>query len=176
MTVEHLIVGATGFSSQEELRRSFYYNKGDLFFYPFQGTRNRWSRLSNRKLGHKNKDGYIVCMWKNKTMYLHRMIFMYHRGYLPEQIDHIDGNKSNNKIDNLRAADNSLNMHNTTKRTDNTSGVKGVWFSNRYNKWIAEFQFRNKKIHVGTFIDKKEAEIMIQQARQAVVGEFTNHG
>ena len=176
MTTEQLIVGATGFPSQEELRRSFYYNNGDLFFYPFQGTRNRWSRLSNRKIGHKNKDGYFVCQWKHKIMYLHRMIFMYHHGYLPEQIDHIDGNKSNNKIDNLRAADNSLNMHNTTKRVDNTSGVKGVWFSKRDNKWVAEFQFRGKKIHVGAFIDIEEAEIMIQQKRQSVVKEFTNHG
>lgn len=176
MSIEHYIVGATGFPSQEELQRYFYYNKGNLFFYPFQGTRKRWSRLSNRKLGHKNKDGYIVCTWKHKRMYLHRMIFMYHYGYLPEQIDHIDNNKSNNKIENLRAADNSLNMHNTTKRTDNTSGVKGVWFSKRHNKWIAGFQFRNKKIHVGTFIDKEEAERTIQQTRQAIVKEFTNHG
>lgn len=69
-----------------------------------------------------------------------------------------------------------LNMHNTTKRVDNTSGVKGVWFSKRDNKWVAEFQFRGKKIHVGTFIDIGEAERMIQQKRQSVVKEFTNHG
>jgi hypothetical protein len=173
--IEMIIVGTIGVT-QEELKESFYYVDGDLFFKPFTGSRNRVSRLSNRRLGYRNKDGYFIAQWRHHKMYLHRMIFLYHHGYLPEQVDHIDGNKGNNKIENLRAANNALNMHNTVKRKDNTSGIKGVWYCKRSQRWIAEFVFNKKKTHVGSFLSKEEAAQAIKITREQIVKEFANHG
>ena len=173
--VEMLIVGSTGMT-QEELKNTFYYEDGSLFFKPFIGTRNRISRLSNRKAGHKNKEGYYQMRLNHQRMYLHRMIFLYHHGYLPEQVDHIDGNRGNNRIENLRAADYVLNSCNSKKRTDNTSGVKGVWFCEREKRYIAQFQYQKKKYHVGSFISIEEAAQAIKQKREQIVKEFANHG
>lgn len=173
--VEMIIVGTIGMT-QEELKNTFYYEDGNLFFKPFIGTRNRVSRLSNRKAGHKNKEGYYQMRLQHQRMYLHRMIFLYHYGYLPEQVDHIDGNRGNNRIENLRAADYVLNSCNSKKRNDNTSGVKGVWYCNRRNRWLAQFQYNKKKTHVGSFLSKEEAAQAIKTVREQIVKEFANHG
>ena len=173
--IEMMIVGSTGIT-QEELKNTFYYEDGNLFFKPFVGTRNRISKLSNRKAGHRNKNGYYQMSLHKQRLYLHRMIFLYHHGYLPEQVDHIDGDRGNNRIENLRAANHSLNMCNTLKRVDNTSGVKGVWYCNTYKRWAAQIQYNKKKKHVGYFLSKEEAAEAIKKEREQLVKEFANHG
>jgi len=66
------------------------------------------------------------------------LIFLYHHGYLPKFVDHIDGNKKNNRIENLREATKSQNAMNQKVSTRNTSGIKGVMWHKRDKKWFVQ--------------------------------------
>lgn len=71
-------------------------------------------------VGSLNHDGYIR-IWCNKRLsFKHRFLFWYYHGYLPEEIDHIDRNKQNNSIQNLRAVDRKANCLNKTARKSYT--------------------------------------------------------
>jgi hypothetical protein len=103
---------------------------------------------------------------------------LYHNGYLPKfplTVDHIK-NKNDNRIENLREADQNQQQHNKGLTKSNTSGVKGVSWNKRNEKWEAHLKFEGKKIHVGYFIDIKEAEIAVKKLREQLHGEFANHG
>ena len=71
-------------------------------------------------------------------------------------VDHVDRDKLNNHISNLRWATNIENSQNASIRSDNTSGVKGVWVK-RDSKWIAEIRINGVKKHLGTFSNKDDA-------------------
>jgi hypothetical protein len=89
-------------------------------------------------------------------------------------VDHIK-NKNDNRIENLREADQNQQQHNKGLTKSNTSGVKGVSWNKRNEKWEAQLKFEGKKLHVGYFIDIKEAETAIKKLREQLHGEFANH-
>jgi 23S rRNA G2069 N7-methylase RlmK/C1962 C5-methylase RlmI len=99
-----------------------------------------------------------------------------HNGAIDGFIDHIDGNKTNNKIENLRLANNSQNLLNGKKPKNNKSGVKGVCFDKANNKWLAYGRLDGKTKFLGRFIDKSEAEKIVRQFRIDNHGQFMNHG
>ena len=75
-----------------------------------------------------------------------------------DQIDHIDNNKLNNNISNLRWVNNSLNQRNVEKyKRKCSSTYKGVSFSKRANKFITEIMINRKKVYLGSFDTEKEA-------------------
>jgi hypothetical protein len=88
---------------------------------------------------------------------LHHAIFLFHHGYIPTRIDHVDGNTSNNKIENLRAATQSQNMGNSKMKSTNTSGYKGVSFRKDTNKWNASIMVNGKHISLGSYENKEDA-------------------
>jgi hypothetical protein len=89
-------------------------------------------------------------------------------------VDHIDGNKLNNNVSNLRYATHSENSQNCKIRTDNTSGSKGVSFNKASNKWTAQIKIDGISIHLGLFENKEDAiQARIIKANQ-VFGIYTN--
>jgi hypothetical protein len=113
---------------------------------------------------------------KSKTTPLHRLISL---AFIdnPENkpcIDHIDNNRTNNNISNLRWATLGENSHNSNIRKSNTSGVKGVGFNKASNKWRARITVDGIKIHLGSYDTKEEAqEARIRKANEAF-GNFAN--
>ena len=104
------------------------------------------------------KRGYTQIMISGKNYQAHRLAWLYVYGYFPEyQIDHIDRNKSNNRINNLRHATHQCNMRNIGLRKDNTSGIKGVSWAKDRDKWHAHIRVNNKTHHLGYFTDFTEA-------------------
>ena len=102
--------------------------------------------------------GYTSIMISGKNYRAHRLAWLYVYGYLPEhEIDHIDRDKSNNKIDNLRHVSCSCNKRNVGLRQDNTSGIKGVYWDKQSDKWRAQITANNKQHHLGLFTDFTEA-------------------
>jgi hypothetical protein len=87
-------------------------------------------------------------------------------GECPEQIDHINGDKKDNRWINLRESNPSHNAKNAKKRLDNQSGVTGVHFHKKSNKWTAQIQIHNKGIHIGLFCTKDDAIAARKQAEQ----------
>ena len=99
-----------------------------------------------------------ICL--NNTSYLaHRMAWLYFYKEMPSShIDHINGIKGDNRIANLRLADDSLNMQNVVKATSaSKSGIRGVSFDSRRNKWLCQLTLRGKRINIGRFKTKEEA-------------------
>lgn len=117
---------------------------------------NSYSRVGTIA-GYQMDKRYWVISIDNKMYRAHRLIFLWHHGYIPQFIDHIDQNKINNKIENLRAATKSQNMQNCGKQKNNTSGYKGVHQNKADGKFEASIHINGKKIHLGRFTTALEA-------------------
>ena len=98
-----------------------------------------------------------------------------HYGTLPKYIDHIDGNRLNNRIENLRACTATENLCNSKTRSDNISGTKGVgWFKPK-QKRRARLNFNKKDYHIGYFEHKDDAINAIIEARPKIHRDFARH-
>ena len=114
--------------------------------------------------------GYLRSSVGGKSYRVHRLVFLYHHGYMPIQVDHIDGNRMNNKIENLRAATSSQNNQN--RKAISSSGIKGVVWHKQSNKWVASICVNRNSVHLGSFISIEEAALVANKARQSAHGEF----
>jgi hypothetical protein len=90
--------------------------------------------------------------------------------------DHLDRDGLNNRRSNLRPATASQNGANQGKRSDNTSGVKGVYWHAGAGKWRARIKVDGKYHSLGYFIDLKDAKAVVETAREKAFGEFACHG
>jgi hypothetical protein len=114
----------------------------------------------------------------DKKMYrLHRMIFLYHNGYLTDglQIDHVDGNRNNNLIDNLREVTNQQNQFNAKTSSRNKSGVKGVSWNKAKQKWEVRVMVDGKNKFIGYYDILEEAEAAAIAARNFYHGTHARH-
>lgn len=100
---------------------------------------------------------------------MHRIIACPPEGLV---VDHIDGDGLNNLRSNLRIATPAQNNHNQRKRVDNTSGVKGVHWHKRANKWKAQISFDGRVRHIGLFHDIELAAAAYAQESARLHGEF----
>lgn len=128
-----------------------------------------------KKVGSANPDGYVYFGYKRKYLSAHRVVFLLNNGYLPEVVDHIDGNPNNNKSSNLRAATKSTNAFNRHARVDNKLGIKNVCWSKLRKKWVVNININKKKTQVGYFDDLELAELVAIEARNKYHGEFARH-
>ena len=117
--------------------------------------------------------GYIHVKIKSKLYKAHRLIFLYHNGYFPEFVDHIDGDKSNNRIENLRSATKSENCFNQKIRSTNTSGCKGVKWNSKLNKWQVEVNKNYKSHYFGLYEDLELASLVAREATELIHGRFS---
>ncbi len=124
--------------------------------------------------GGLKADGYVRVRINGKMHLAHRLIFLWHKGYMPDQIDHIDRNRSNNKIENLREANAKQNQWNTSLRKDNKSGLKGVSWYKPSSKWMAQIRINGHPKSLGLFDSKDEAYLAYCQAAKQHYGEFAN--
>lgn len=123
-------------------------------------------------VGSSRMDGYKMTSADRKKYLVHRLIFLWHKGYMPEYIDHIDGNPRNNKIENLRECTLSQNQQNRRIGRDNKTGVKGVSWHKKNQKWRASIRLNKEQIHLGLFEDFDQAVKVIEQARMNMHPEF----
>ena len=156
--------------SQDLVKEFFDYRDGQLY----------WKVTSSRikkgmKTGTINSTGYRCTTVNQKTYLTHRLIFLYHHGYLPEMVDHIDGNPLNNNIENLREANKYQNQQNAKRRSDNKTGIKGVTVCKHANKYMARVRINGVRQYLGLFNTLAEAEKVITQTRLQLHKEFTKH-
>lgn len=113
--------------------------------------------------------GYILGTINKKSYRLHRIVWLWHHGYFPEnQIDHINRIRTDNRIENLREVTPACNMRNKGNMRTNTSGVKGVSLVKKSNVWIAQISIYGKNITVGSSPDFAEAVCHRLAAEQAI--------
>jgi hypothetical protein len=156
---------------KEYLHTLFEYKDGNLYWKINKTTRN----LIGKKVGTPTSGGYLNVMVDGINYRIHRLIYMMHYGEFPDVVDHIDGNRTNNKIENLRQATVSQNNFNTKMRIDNSSGYKNISWSKDRNKWVVRIQ-ANKKLHQWYVEDLELAELVAIEARDKYHKQFSNHG
>jgi HNH endonuclease/AP2 domain len=129
-------------------------------------------------VGRLRPNGYMTLKIFRKEYLQHRIIYYIVTGKDPGrmQIDHINGIKNDNRIDNLRLATSSNNSHNTKTTSRNTSGIKGVSFVKAKGLWLAQFRANYKTIQIGFFANKEDAGEAVKEAREQFHGKFTHHG
>ena len=138
--------------TQQDFIDRFEYKDGDLFYKKTEGCMKQGA-----KAGTIDKGGYLKALINRKPYRLHRIIFMMHHGYLPQYLDHIDGNPANNRIENLRPATASENNLNRGKHKRNTSGFKGVTWVATEGRYSARIAIGKKRLFLGYFDNPKEA-------------------
>jgi len=145
--------------TQEETLKMFKYIDGELYV----------------KTGYICSCGYNRVRVKGKQFMSHRVIFLMHHGYLPKLIDHIDGNRLNNNITNLRPANKTQNSQNSKKRIDNISGFKNINWDKENKKWQVRLTINKKPISFGYYDDLELADLVAQEARNKFYGDFARH-
>lgn len=121
----------------------------------------------------KNNCGYFQLYLEGKTFSVHRLVWKLYYGEDPSgDIDHINGDRSDNRIDNLRIATRTQNNQNSKIRKDNSSGVKGVHFFTRTQKWQAYIDLNRKRISLGYFHDLESAKKARLEAEDKYHGSY----
>lgn len=152
--------------TQEEVKRLFDYREdGNLIRKVSIGNQIRIGGVA----GYIGGIGYRVIGINYIQYYSHRLVFLYHHGYIPEnEIDHIDRDILNNRIENLREVSRQCNVRNSGNRSTNTSGVKGVCWDKQCNKWVAQIVIDGKNKKIGTHIEFNEAVLHRLAAEQCL--------
>ena len=119
--------------------------------------------------------GYMRINLNYERYRAHRLAFIWMGEALPEQVDHIDHDRINNKWTNLRPASYATNGKNQKMPLHNTSGFVGVHWSSAASKWAAEIIVDGKKTHLGVFTKKADA-IASRKAANVCFGFHPNHG
>ena len=120
--------------------------------------------------------GYLRVTIDNKSYKLHRIIWLWMTGKFPEdQTDHKNHIRSDNHWKNLREATRLQNGKNQRLRSDNTSGVCGVSWENRYEKWWARITVNGKVRHL-LYTDDYDAAVTAREAAEVEYGFHQNHG
>lgn len=140
--------------TSEKLRELLSYN-------PETGKFTRIVRRTRGKdSGWADKYGYLYLMVDGKTYSYHRLVWLHVNGAWPEhEIDHINGDKSDNRIANLRDISRSKNLQNEVRvRKNNASGFMGVQYRKDRNTWISTIRVDGKSKRLGSFATPEEAE------------------
>jgi len=153
--------------TKEFVTSLFEYKDGNLFRKISQGS----SKKGNLA-GNTFNRGYRQVSIEKKSYLVHRVIFLMHYGYMPEFVDHIDKDKTNDKIENLRASTKSQNSMNCYLRKDSTSGVRGVTWDKSRNAWLAQIQINNTHKFIGRFKLLNEAKEAYESNAKKYFGDF----
>lgn len=157
--------------TQEYVRERFDYN-GSHLVWKKREIRNNYNYSWNTKFAGKRagtldkKEGYYRILLDKKIYAEHQLIWLWIKGTWPkEEIDHINRNRSDNRIENLREATKYENQQNRTLQHNSTSGYTGVCWHVRLEKWQARLTINNKRLHLGYFDDPEKAFAAYSEAK-----------
>ena len=157
--------------TQAQVQHLFDYKDGELFWKnPTHPTMKQGDEA-----GSLNSKGYKKVNIEGKSYLTHRVIFLFHNGYLPEIVDHVDGDPLNNDIENLRGATKSQNQFNSKMRKNNTSGHKGVKWHKATQKWYGTVRKNGKNYNTTVTEDIQEAIMAVEKLREQLHGAFARH-
>lgn len=151
--------------TQTELKNLFDYVDGQLI-----AKTNSKKRKIGDALKSITNNGYLIGCINKQRYRVHRLIFLYFHGFMPMQVDHIDGNRQNNCIENLREATPSQNSQN--RKPTGSSGIKGVVWHKQSKKWVASICINRKSVHLGSFEKIEDAALIATEARKKLHGNF----
>lgn len=156
---------------QEQIQDLFEYRDGKLYW-----KNHKYKGLNGKRAGTPHKKGYWNIQYEKKLYLEHRLIYIMHYGDIKEQIDHINGIKNDNRIENLRQATNSQNQANTNSRINSKSGIRNVHWVARDKKWTVQMYIDGVKRSFGNYYGIECAKFVADFIRHKHHKEFANHG
>lgn len=141
----------------------------------------KWTLAGPRKVRGKlagcvNGNGYMLIQINNRKYCVHRIVWLIVHGKWPKgEIDHINGNRADNRLVNLREVTRQENCQNAALCSNNTSGVAGVHWHKRNKKWVARLRIGGKRINLGHYSDWWHA-VCARKDAEFDHGYHLNHG
>jgi len=156
----------------------FNFKNREFIYNSVTGELIRFSK-PGREAGHLRKDGYryvsTATLGAGKQLLAHRIIWNMVYKKWPNEIDHVNGVRDDNRLSNLREVDDTGNAKNNRLYKNNKSGCIGVHWYKRTSMWRAEIQSNNKAIFLGYFTSKDDA-IKARKDAEIKYGFHKNHG
>jgi hypothetical protein len=141
-----------------ELRNLFHYDPETGSFTRLKSVHPRDRRRYPCKAGCVNTSGYVVIRINDTLYYGHRLAWLYMHGeWPPHSVDHVNGDRADNRLANLRLATQSENGANGARRKNNTSGYPGVVWLRNEGKWGAQVMYKRSLLRLGLFETKEDA-------------------
>lgn len=149
-----------------------------LDYLEYKGSELIWKKSpansvkAGDKVGSSNKQGYREFSFKGSRYYCHRVVWYLNTGKFPElEIDHIDGDKSNNDFGNLREVTREENLRNTKSHKDSKSRFKGISFEKQRSLWRARCYFEGKSYCGGFYKTETEAAKKYDELAKSLFGD-----
>jgi hypothetical protein len=146
----------------------------ELFTYDDKGhLRAKITSSHHRKAGDivgcLKTNGYKMAMVDRVNYYIHRLVWVYHNGPIPDGmvVDHINMERKDNRVENLRLVTRTENNKKLSLRSDNKTGVIGVSWCRRWKKYHARVKISGKEVFARYFHNLEEAAKAVEQARQS---------
>jgi HNH endonuclease len=151
----------------KKIKESFFYEEKTGVIYK-KTYRNK--ALNNFiPTGTKTKQGYLKIRFFRKTISAHRIAyFLYFKKWPENNIDHINGIRHDNRIENLRIATKRDNARNKEFHRKNTRPI-GTFFRKDFNKFTAQIHFLNKTLYLGSYKTEKEADMVVKKATKLIL-------
>ena len=147
-----------------------------LFFWRKIGVKQLDSRRAGKRAFVTYFNGYLKGTVRGVQLMAHRVAWKHYYEQDPQgEVDHINGNRLDNRIANLRVVTSLENKRNARRPNHNTSGCVGVSFRADKSRWRAFITLDNRSVHLGYFNDK-DAAIDARKAAEARFGFHPNHG
>ena len=121
------------------------------------GACKRWNKRYAGTTAGADMFGYLQVKIFDRNMLAHRIIWVMVHGYWPEEIDHINGNPSDNRLVNLRHASRTENARNQKRHCTNTSGRTGVHWNRFTQYWVASIRNKDRTLYLGSYDEFQEA-------------------
>lgn len=141
---------------RSDIERDFVLSEGSLI------------RKSNGRRGYLRPDGYVYTRINGDAIGEHRLVFLLVHGYLPDQVDHVNRVRNDNRPENLRAAKHGQNCMNRTP----VSEMKGCYWQPKRKRWLVQIGFDGKRLTVGYAKTADQAKAMRDEAAKKYHREF----
>lgn len=162
--------------TQERLKSLVVYREDGELLWLSKPHANSKGRVGEPIGSLHKSSGYKRVQLDGERYTVHMLVWLYHYGEYPStDIDHRDTNKINNRIDNLRLAE-EKNTWNTPKNSNNKSGYKGVSWHPKSGKWAARVMKYYKTYNLGLFESPELASLAVEAKRVEIHEGFVNHG
>jgi AP2 domain./HNH endonuclease. len=156
--------------TQQDVTDCFEYRDGYLYWKGVSHPNKQ--HMMDKPAGSIHKTGYRHITWRGKVQKAHRLIFMLHYGYLPPEVDHINGDRADNRIENLRPATRSENQCNRNALASNTSGYPGVSWHKASKAWVVRVMKNGKTVVQQYCKDLELAGLVATEARSLYHGAY----
>lgn len=156
------------------------YRPVEMFSDGGHKAEHTWAAWNKKNAGKEaftatNQNGYRVGAICRNVVLAHRVIWMMAYGYVPEILDHINGDPSDNRLPNLREATQHINMRNARMSRRNASGTTGVAWHKQVGRWRAYITVDGRQRSLGLF-DTVEDATAARKSAEAEAGYHENHG